>query len=104
MTIAQSVVSSIMSLEEIVRTRWIHRALILCPDDNQCESACRVLESLDYMVEMILCDDITNDRKGYYTSIARLRKNLSKVLVTTPEALSVIQKDVDTSLYFDVVL
>jgi superfamily II DNA/RNA helicase len=104
MTIAQSVMGSIMTLEEIVGTRWVNRALILCPDDSQCESASRLLASLDYVVEKIVSDDITSERGFYYSSIHRLRKGLSRVLVTTPDVLSTIQKDVCTALDFDVVL
>ena len=104
MTIAQSVVASIMNLEEIIRTRWVNRALILCPDDSQCENASRLLASLDYAVETIVSDDGTNDRRCYYSSVHRLRKGLSRVLVTTPDIFSMMQKDAETSLQFDIVL
>jgi len=104
MAIAQSVVNSIMCLEDIVRNRWIHRILIICPDNEQCLYAQRVLTSLDYMVETILLDDVYSERGTYYSSIERLRKGLSKVLVTTADVLSVIQKSADTRLGFDVIL
>jgi hypothetical protein len=95
---------SIMQLEEIIHTKWVYRALILCENEQQCSGANYLLSSLDYMVETILPDDMTEERSNYYSSILRLRKGLSKVLVTTPEVLSAIQKDMDTQLHFDVVL
>lgn len=104
MAIAQSVVNSIMCLEDVVRNRWIHRTLILCPDEEQCIYAERVLTSLDYMVETILMDDIFSERGSYYSSIERLRQGLSKVLVTTPDVITYIQKNADTRLGFDVIL
>ena len=104
MTIATSVVNSIMCLEDIVRNRWIHRTLILCPDEEQCKHAQRVLTSLDYVVETILHEDVYSDRGAYYSSVERLRKGLSKVLVTTPEVMTIIQKNMDTRITFDVIL
>lgn len=104
MTIATSVVNSIMCLEDIVRTRWIQRTLILCPDEEQCKHAKRILMSLDYMVEAILQDDVYSERGAYYSSIDRLRKGLSKVLVTTPEVMTIIQKNIETRITFDVIL
>lgn len=104
MTIAPAVVHSIMVLEDVVRTRWVQRILLLCPDEAQCEHACRILTSLDYMVETILPSKIHDERIDFYHSIHRLQKGLSKVLVTTPEMLSVIQRNQETHIRFDVVL
>lgn len=104
MTIAQSVLHSIHCLEETLQKRWVTRALILCPDEAECSQAVRILTSLDHSVEMILYKDLETDRPIYYTSIERLRKGLSRVLVTTAEVLSIIQKLQDDPLYFDIIL
>lgn len=104
MTISEQVIHSVMCLEEIFKTRWINRALIVCPDNVQCLGASYLLKTMDYTVETVLVDDITDERSNFYSSIERLRKGLSKVLVTTPETVSYIQKNLDTMLRFDVVL
>lgn len=104
MAIEPSVAHSIMVLEDVVQTRWIHRILFLCPDEEQCKEASRILSSLDYVVETILPSTVYEEREDLYYSIDRLKKGLSKVLVTTPEMLSMIQKNQETQLRFDVVL
>lgn len=104
MTLSEKVIHSVMCLEEIVKTRWVNRALVMCPDEIQCLGASYLLRTMDYMVETVLMEHITEERSSFYSSIERLRKGLSKVLVATPEVVSAIQKDIDTSLRFDVVL
>lgn len=104
MTIQQSVLNAILNLEEIYQSRWIHRSLILCPDEFQCMTAAKILASMDHMVEIITQNEIDNERDNYIKSIQRLRDGLSKVLVTTREVLSMIQKLEQDPLYFDVVL
>ena len=104
MTISQASINTIMILEETIRNRLINRALILCSDNIQCSDIRHVLSLLDYSVETIVLDDIYDERKHYYSSIERLRNGESKVLVTTPDAMSIIQKNMDTFLHFDVVL
>jgi superfamily II DNA/RNA helicase len=93
-----------MWLEETVRTRLVNRALIMCPDNIQCSAVRHVLSLLDYSVEVIVLDDLYDERKQYYSSIERLRNGESRVLVTTPDTMSIIQKNMDTFLHFDVVL
>lgn len=111
MTVAYSVVNSIVCLEELVQTKWITRVLFICSDDSQCHNASRILTSLDYVVETIVLSDIeaaddedADDEGFFHNSIERLRKGLSKVLVTTIDALKIIQQDSSTALQFDVVL
>lgn len=104
MTIQQSVINSVLSLENAVQNRWIKRALILCSDENQCIGAGRILTSMDHMVEVILSEHVTCDHNTYHTSIHRLRNGLSKVLVTTADILSYIQKVEEEPLYFDIIL
>ena len=104
MTISQASITSILWLEETIRTRFVRRVLILCPDTIQCDAIADILLSLDYTIEKITLENIYDERSDYYSSIERLRTGLSKVLVTTPETLSMIQKNMDTYLHFDVIL
>jgi hypothetical protein len=104
MTISHTVVNSIMCLEDIVRDRWVHLVLFLCPDESQCQYAARVLRSLDYVVETLVMEDIRGERGAFYSSIERLKKGMSKVLVTTEEVIGLIQNSNQTKLMFDVVL
>lgn len=104
MTIQQSVLNAILNLEEIYQSKWIHRSLILCPDELQCITAGKILASMDHMVEIITQNDIDNERDSYIKSIQRLRDGLSKVLVTTREVMIIIQTLEQDPLYFDIVL
>ena len=104
MTIQQSVMDSIIYLEEAIQTRWIKRALIICPDEQQCDFACTILTNLDYMVEKITMRDIDMNKEDYQISIYRLESGLSKVLVTTGDALKKIQMIEKDPMKFDVVL
>lgn len=102
MTLQQSVLDAILTLEDAVQTRWIHRAIVLCPDEGQCEPASKVLAGMDYMVETIIYDDIRTEE--YELSIDRLRNGFSKVLVTTEEVFRIIQEIEDPPLYFDIIV
>jgi|LauGreSBDMM110SN_4_FD.fasta_scaffold38052_2 superfamily II DNA/RNA helicase len=104
MTISQASINTIMILEETIHTRWVNRVLILCSDNDQCNDIHHVLSLLDYSVELIVLNDVYDERKRYYSSIEKLRNGTSKVLVTTPDTMSIIQKNMDTFLHFDVVL
>lgn len=104
MTIKQSVLDAIITLENMVQTRWIRRIMLICPDDKQCVTASNILSSMNYMVETILFEDIDKKTDKYKISIDRLEKGLSNVLVTTGNVSRMIQKRDNNSLKFDVVL
>jgi superfamily II DNA/RNA helicase len=104
MAINQSVFDAISDLEELIQTRWIKRALIMCSNEEQCNVAYKILTNLDYTVEMIKMEDIDNERGCYATSIYRLQHSLSRVLVTTEDVFKKIQKLENNSLIFDVIL
>lgn len=102
MSIQQPVLDAIMSLEDAVHTQWINRALILCPDGEQCHLASKMLSDMDYMVETITQDDMSS--KNYERAIGRLRNGLSRVLVTVPAVFKIIQELGISPLYFDIIL